>query len=260
MIDNIDQNVGKLTRGLEELGALENTLILFMVDNGPNGRRYVAGMQGMKSHVHEGGYSFSVASALACSPQGGHFLRQGGRPHRRDTYHSGCLWDSFPQRGQKWTAEVFSPFWMGDPVFGLIEPFSFNPIAGMFPFATIFCRSQSALEIAACFWPGKEGFQGAPRLELYDMQLDPLETREVSRFFPEVVKEMTVAYDRWFDDVAATRPNNYAPPKIVIGSMEENPHLAHPPGLALSSGQAVGRQLQWALVGALDAAWLLSRH
>ena len=55
MIDNIDQNVGKLTRGLEELGALENTLILFMVDNGPNGRRYVAGMQGMKSHVHEGG-------------------------------------------------------------------------------------------------------------------------------------------------------------------------------------------------------------
>ena len=55
------------------------------------------------------------------------------------------------------------------------------------------------------------------------MQLDPLETREVSRFFPEVVKEMTVAYDQWFDDVAATRPNNYAPPKIVIGSMEENP-------------------------------------
>ncbi len=26
-----------------------------MVDNGPNGRRYVAGHQGMKSHVHEGG-------------------------------------------------------------------------------------------------------------------------------------------------------------------------------------------------------------
>ena len=41
------------------------------------------------------------------------------------------------QRGQKWTAEVFSPFWMGDPVFGMIEPFSFNPIVGMFPFATI---------------------------------------------------------------------------------------------------------------------------
>jgi len=41
------------------------------------------------------------------------------------------------QRGQKWTAEVFSPFWMGDLVCGLIEPFSFNPIEGMFPFATI---------------------------------------------------------------------------------------------------------------------------
>ena len=107
---------------------------------------------------------------------------------------------------------------------------------------------------------GKEGFRCAPRLELYDMQLDPLETREVSRFFPEVVKEMTVAYDRWFDDVAATRPNNYAPTKNRHRIDGGKPHLAHPPGLAPSPGQAVGRQLQWALVGALDAAWLLSRH
>src|SRR5690606_14066008 len=33
-IDSIDQNIGKLTRHLEQLGQLDNTLILFLSDNG----------------------------------------------------------------------------------------------------------------------------------------------------------------------------------------------------------------------------------
>ena len=34
MVDNIDQNVGRLVSRLEDLGELDNTLILFLVDNG----------------------------------------------------------------------------------------------------------------------------------------------------------------------------------------------------------------------------------
>jgi arylsulfatase len=34
MVDRMDQNIGRLLRNLEELGKLENTLILFLVDNG----------------------------------------------------------------------------------------------------------------------------------------------------------------------------------------------------------------------------------
>ncbi|MHC4228157.1 MAG: sulfatase-like hydrolase/transferase, partial [Planctomycetota bacterium] len=55
MITNIDDNMGRLFTRLDELGLSENTIVIFMVDNGPNGRRYVAGMKGSKSHVHEGG-------------------------------------------------------------------------------------------------------------------------------------------------------------------------------------------------------------
>ncbi|UCE48039.1 MAG: arylsulfatase, partial [Phycisphaerales bacterium] len=55
MISNIDDNVGRLFGKLDELGLTENTIVIFMVDNGPNGRRYVAGMKGSKTHVHEGG-------------------------------------------------------------------------------------------------------------------------------------------------------------------------------------------------------------
>jgi arylsulfatase/arylsulfatase A len=47
---------------------------------------------------------------------------------------------------------------------------------------------------------------------------DPLEMNNVADPFPESVTEMKSAYDAWFDDVGSTRPDNYAPPKIVIGS------------------------------------------
>nr|MBX2873931.1 sulfatase-like hydrolase/transferase [Saprospiraceae bacterium] len=41
MIENVDQNMGKLFSQLDEWGLTENTLVIFMVDNGPNSRRYV---------------------------------------------------------------------------------------------------------------------------------------------------------------------------------------------------------------------------
>ena len=55
MIENIDQNVGKLMTHLQKEALTENTLVIFMVDNGPNGNRYTGPFRGMKSHVLEGG-------------------------------------------------------------------------------------------------------------------------------------------------------------------------------------------------------------
>ncbi|MEO8351032.1 MAG: arylsulfatase, partial [Chthoniobacteraceae bacterium] len=55
MIENIDQNLGRLTEKLDRLGLAENTIVIFMVDNGPNTKRYVGPFRGMKSDVHEGG-------------------------------------------------------------------------------------------------------------------------------------------------------------------------------------------------------------
>ncbi|MEZ4849332.1 MAG: sulfatase-like hydrolase/transferase [Bacteroidia bacterium] len=55
MVENVDQNVGKLFTHLDQLGITENTLVIFMVDNGPNTMRYVMDLRGMKTNVHEGG-------------------------------------------------------------------------------------------------------------------------------------------------------------------------------------------------------------
>ena len=55
MIENVDQNVGKLFDTLRSMGVIENTLVLFLNDNGPNTRRFVRGFRGKKSEVYEGG-------------------------------------------------------------------------------------------------------------------------------------------------------------------------------------------------------------
>jgi arylsulfatase len=55
MVSNIDDNVGKLLNKLDELGISDNTVVIFMTDNGPQQRRYVAGMRGLKGSVYSGG-------------------------------------------------------------------------------------------------------------------------------------------------------------------------------------------------------------
>ena len=55
MISNIDENVGRLTARLDELGLAENTLVVFLVDNGPDRGRYNAGLRGRKGTAFEGG-------------------------------------------------------------------------------------------------------------------------------------------------------------------------------------------------------------
>ena len=69
-VTNIDENVGKLRAKLEELGIAENTIVIFMTDNGSGGGvtegpgghveegpcNFNAGMRGIKCWEYEGGH------------------------------------------------------------------------------------------------------------------------------------------------------------------------------------------------------------
>ena len=55
MVENIDDNVGKLLKALKASGKEEETIVIFLTDNGPNGYRYNGDFRGIKSHVDEGG-------------------------------------------------------------------------------------------------------------------------------------------------------------------------------------------------------------
>ncbi len=55
MCENIDWNVGRLLKKLEDLKLVENTIVIYFSDNGPNSYRWNGGMKGRKGSIDEGG-------------------------------------------------------------------------------------------------------------------------------------------------------------------------------------------------------------
>ena len=55
MMTNIDDNVGRLLSELENQDLLKNTILLFLSDNGPQQNRYRMGLRGKKGQVYQGG-------------------------------------------------------------------------------------------------------------------------------------------------------------------------------------------------------------
>lgn len=55
MCENIDWNVGRILKKLDELGIAENTIVIYFSDNGPNSWRWNGGMKGRKGSTDEGG-------------------------------------------------------------------------------------------------------------------------------------------------------------------------------------------------------------
>ena len=55
MCENIDWNVGRLLKKLDDLNIADNTIIMYFSDNGPNSDRWNDGMKGRKGSTDEGG-------------------------------------------------------------------------------------------------------------------------------------------------------------------------------------------------------------
>jgi len=55
MCENIDWNVGRVLKKLDELKLAENTIVIYFCDNGPNTWRYNGDMKGRKGSTDEGG-------------------------------------------------------------------------------------------------------------------------------------------------------------------------------------------------------------
>lgn len=223
MIANIDQNVGRLMQRLNELQLTDNTLVLFMVDNGPQGRRFVSGFKGAKASVYEGGIR---------SPLFAHWptVLQAGHQNDRVVAHIDILPTvmeacklSIPE-SLKLDGRSFWALLKGESVDWPDRTIVIQAHRGDQPvkFHNFAIRSQRWKLLHDSGF-GKESFQGEPQFELYDMENDPYEMNNVAGQHPEQVRELKQAYETWFEEVSNTRPDNYAPPRIHVGTPHENP-------------------------------------
>jgi len=223
MITNVDQNVGKLFAKLDQLGVTDNTLVMFLVDNGPNTRRYVGPRRGMKSEVHDGG----VRSPLwlhwpARFAAGSQCDRLAAHIDLMPTILDACGVAVPPEL--KLDGVSLLPALEGRDVARPERLLVLQSHRGDVPvrYHHFMIRDERWKLLHASGF-GRERFDGEPQFELYDVLSDPTESMNVALEHSDVVARLRSAYDNWFDDVSATRPDNYAPPRIWIGTPHENP-------------------------------------
>ena len=222
MITNIDQNVGRLFERLRALGAYDNTLVLFLTDNGPAGPRYVGALRGYKGGVNEGGIRTPL---LAHWPA----RLRAGRASDRVAGHIDMLPTILEACGVPLPAGLQLD---GRSILPLLEG-----KAGEWPDRTVFVqwhrgdvpeRFRNFAGVSQRWKILHQNFdEGHPpdplQFELYDLEADPGEQNNLAATHPDVLARLRQEYDAWFDDVGSTRPDNYAPPRIFIGTPHENP-------------------------------------
>jgi arylsulfatase A-like enzyme len=215
MIDTMDRSVGMLVDGLRERGQLDNTLILFVSDNGgnaesgPNGR-YEGDHPGdahsdvflgqnwatlnntpfrkWKHHVHEGG---SATPLIAHWPAGIAESQRGKLIHE-----PGHVIDLMPTvvatTSAKYPAEHQKHVIEPPEGVSLLPAFSGQPLARSQP---IFFNHEDNRAVRDGRW--KLVALAGRSWELYDMESDRTELNDVSARYPDRVAAMAAQYDAW---------------------------------------------------------------
>jgi arylsulfatase A-like enzyme len=219
MITNIDDNVGRLLARLQEMGLDDNTIVIFMTDNGTaagyndqTGAGFNAGMRGFKGSEYDGGHR------VPC------FIRWTGTlPADKDVTPIAAHIDLLPtlielcgfKKPQKVAFDGAS-----------LVPLLTGKGAADWPGRTLFVHSQRIEHPET--WRKSAVMTDRWRLingtELFDMIVDPGQKKDVAADHPKVVAELRKAYDGWWADISK-RFDEYC--EIVLGSAKENPtHLS----------------------------------
>jgi arylsulfatase A-like enzyme len=240
MIENIDANFGRLLKALGDKGLAENTLVVFLTDNGPGGVRFNAGLRNRKGTVYEGGIR------VPC------YVRWPGRTK------AGAVED-IPLAHIDITPTVLEACGVKAP--GGLDGRSFLPKltapAGRWADRTLFFqwhRGDAPEKYRAFAARGpqyklvqaagvQQGVEWQPRYELFDIPNDPFETKDLAAELPDEVARLKREYEAWFDDVTK---NGFDPPRIVIGSEKENPvRLSRQDWRGPKAGWAPGDEGHW---------------
>ncbi len=212
MIANIDENFGRLDAFLTETGLRDNTILIFMGDNGTaTGENvYNAGMRGKKRSLYEGGHR---VPCFIRWPSGG-FV--GPRQVDEPTQCQDILPTLIDLCGLAGPAlEEFD----GDSLTGILhdgEPIPDRMFCVQYGHASDGWSGETRRGDAAVIWD-KWRLVGD---ELFDLTRDPGQETDLASEYPEIQAAMRVEYDAWWDRLGGNL-DSYHP--ITIGSDEENP-------------------------------------
>ncbi|MFK7908981.1 MAG: arylsulfatase [Akkermansiaceae bacterium] len=210
MIANIDDNVGKLRKFLEQEGLTDNTIFIFTTDNGTaaGARIFNSGMRGQKGSEYDGGHRVPFFTYW---PKG---KLTGGRDVEPITAHVDIVptlidFCNIPApEGVKFDGRSIRPLLEGT--------------AKDWPDRILVTDSQRVKDPIK--WRKSAVMTSQWRLnngkELYDIKKDPGQKNNIAADHPKVVERLTKFYDAWWDELLPTFKQDTA---IYLGHPKENP-------------------------------------
>ena len=204
MVKNVDDNIGRLLKQLEKQGVANNTIVVFLTDNGPNGVRYNGHMRGIKGQVDEGGVR------VPC------FVRWPGHIQPKTVVNTPAAHiDLLPTLAGLCT---------------LPNTKTAHPLDGQNLSETLLGRAKSGVarmlftHQAVQPFPALQPMPGAVRAgqyvwinrkntaELYDLQADPEQKTDLARTHPSLTDSLGKAYQRWFEQMRAEAKTSHPIP------------------------------------------------
>ena len=230
MCENIDDNVGRLLTHLDTLKLTENTLVIFLTDNGGTAgvKTYNAGMRGGKTSVHEGGTRVPLFIRWPAAKWAPHVVNE-------ITSHI----DLFPTIMDLCDVEVSDAKLDGVSLKPLLQNsgswpervlFTHNPIdeTNKFPGAVRTQHHRLVREIKGSGGGSKAKANDASATpwQLYDMETDAGQKQDIAKEHPDLVKELAAKYDAWFTDISRDGLQRFP---IPVGHTEHNSVELHAP-------------------------------
>lgn len=216
MIANLDENAGKLEQLLADTGLRENTILVFMTDNGGTAgvNAYNAGMRGRKITLYEGGHR------VPC------FMRwpAGKVKAGRTIDDLACVQDLLPTLAELCGLRVpAGTQFDGVSLAGLLRE-SGKAIADR-PVVIQFSRMQDPRPKkgdACVLW---KKWRLVEDKELYDIAKDPAQEHNLIGEQPEIAARLRAHYAKWWAKVEPSL-DSFLP--VYIGAARENPVMLSP--------------------------------
>ncbi|MGK7397305.1 MAG: sulfatase-like hydrolase/transferase [Candidatus Cyclobacteriaceae bacterium M3_2C_046] len=203
MCEAMDHNIGRLIAEVDQLGIRENTIILFMTDNGPNGYRFNGGMKGKKARLDEGGIRVPLWINWQNKIERKSILELADHIDVLPTLLDLCnvsLSDSLQLDGKS-----LKPLLLSHEI-EWPERKLFSARHGDQPYPGSIRTNRYRLII------DREGGK-----KLYDMWQDPSQLHDIAEDEKEITQTMANSYDHWYKDVSK---NGFQVPVVHIGHPE----------------------------------------
>ncbi len=217
MMTNVDDNIGRLMNELKDQDLIDNTIVIFLSDNGPQQNRYKMGLRALKGSVYQGGIK---------TPCLIHF--PGTLPENREIATTAAHIDLLPT--------ILDLCNIQTPENSQIEGRSLIPLLEgndhEFRYRTLFFEWGRGFPIPyRNFAVMKGGYKlvgntdqqsGLEGFELFDLTATPDESKNIITENREKAQSLKTELEKWYLKTVS-HPNNRRVYPAIAGTKHENP-------------------------------------